>query len=258
VLCWTLGLLALYNVPICRYFITLYWVWYLYHNYVGEVTWCNIFWWFYWSLNSSSRNFFCFFKRAQPLFWTTTPTFLGCWALIAPTFFTCFQQDDRPILLNVVTHVENRHFPIPNGIRRCPNHVTPRCLLSCPTFWKPNGSIIPLVIGCFGGSLTQTRVYFPYSIHSFRYCASTFLLMCRSKGMHLVINLSCHTNISSIIDPPFYNITYSSWLATFYSCPPFMVLMWSYHWQSRYPFALMPLWEWMYSSPQHILGYYCN
>ncbi len=105
-LCRTLGLVALYNVPIYRYFTTLYWVWYLYHSYVGELTWCKIFWWFYRSPNSSSRNFFYFFERVQPLFWTTIPTFLGCWALIAPAFFTCFQQDDRVILLNVVTHVE--------------------------------------------------------------------------------------------------------------------------------------------------------
>jgi hypothetical protein len=152
----------------------------------------------------------------------------------------------------------NRHFPIPNGITRCRNHVTPRCLLSCPTFWKPNGSIIPPVISFFGGSLTQTKVCFPSSRHSFKYCASTFLFMCKSKGMRLVINLSYHTNISFIIDPPFYNITYSFCLATSYSCPPFMVLLWSYHWQSRYRFALMPLWEWVYSSPQHTLGYYYN
>ncbi len=36
----------------------------------------------------------------------TTPTFLGCWALIAPTLVTHFQHDDCSILLNVVVHVE--------------------------------------------------------------------------------------------------------------------------------------------------------
>ncbi len=37
---------------------------------------------------------------------TTTPTFLGCWALIVPTIATSFQQGDYPILLNAVAHVD--------------------------------------------------------------------------------------------------------------------------------------------------------
>jgi hypothetical protein len=36
------------------------------------------------------------------------------------------------------------------------------------------------------------------------------------------------------------------------------MLMWSYHWQSKYPFALVPLWEWMYNNPWHISRYHCN
>jgi hypothetical protein len=36
------------------------------------------------------------------------------------------------------------------------------------------------------------------------------------------------------------SLPYLSWLATFYNCAPFMVLVWSYHWWSRYPFILMP------------------
>jgi len=36
------------------------------------------------------------------------------------------------------------------------------------------------------------------------------------------------------------------------------MLVWSYHWWSRYPFVLVPLWEWIYSSPQHTLGYCYN
>jgi len=34
--------------------------------------------------------------------------------------------------------------------------------------------------------------------------------------------------------------------------------MCSYHWRFTYPFASVPLWEWTYSNPLHILGYYCN
>jgi hypothetical protein len=87
---------------------------------------------------------------------------------------------------------------------------------------------------------------------------SAFLFMCKSKGKCLVISLSYHNNISFIIGPFAYNITYLSWLTTSYNCPPFMVLVWSYHWWSRYPFALMPLWERTYNNPWHISGYYCS
>jgi hypothetical protein len=68
--------------------------------------------------------------------------------------------------------------------------------------------------------------------------------MCKSKGKRLVINLFYHTNISFIISPFSYNIMYPSWLATSYNYAPFMMSMWSYHWQSRYTFASVPLWEW--------------
>jgi len=32
--------------------------------------------------------------------------FLGCWALIVSTFVICFQQDDDPILFDVMAHVK--------------------------------------------------------------------------------------------------------------------------------------------------------
>jgi hypothetical protein len=82
--------------------------------------------------------------------------------------------------------------------------------------------------------------------------------MCGSRGKCLVISSSYHTNISFIINPLSYNTTYLSWLATSYSCSPFMVLVWSYHWKFKYPCVLVPLWEWVYNNPRHILGYYCN
>jgi hypothetical protein len=37
--------------------------------------------------------------------WIIAPTFLGCWALFTLAFVTRFQQDDRPIFLDAVTHV---------------------------------------------------------------------------------------------------------------------------------------------------------
>jgi hypothetical protein len=79
--------------------------------------------------------------------------------------------------------------------------------------------------------------------------------MCGSRDKRLVINLSYHINILFILSPFSYSITYLFWLATSYSCPSFIMLVWLYHWQSRYPFVLVPLWEWVYSNPQHISRY---
>ncbi len=38
--------------------------------------------------------------------WIVAPTFLWCWALIILAFVIYFQQDDHPILLDVVAHVK--------------------------------------------------------------------------------------------------------------------------------------------------------
>jgi hypothetical protein len=105
---------------------------------------------------------------------------------------------------------------------------------------------------------TRAKVCFPFNRRSFGDCASMTLFMCRSKGKHLVISLSYYTNILFIIGPLSYNITCLSWLAKSYNGSPFMVPMWSYHWQSKYPFALVAQWEWTYNSSQHISRYCCN
>jgi hypothetical protein len=123
---------------------------------------------------------------------------------------------------------------------------------------NPNGLILSQVVGFFGGSFTEVGVCFPSNRRSFRDYANMFSFMCGSRGKCLVISLSYHTNISFIISSLFYNTMYPSWLATFYSCTPFMVLVWSYHWQSKYPLALVPLWEWAYNNPWHTSWYYYN
>jgi hypothetical protein len=75
---------------------------------------------------------------------------------------------------------------------------------------------------------------------------------------HLIIILSYHICISFIFSSLHYNIMYSSWLATYYSCLSFTVSMWSYHWWFRYLFVSVPLWEWTYNNPWYMLGYCCN
>jgi hypothetical protein len=178
--------------------------------------------------------------------WIVALTFLGCWALIAHTCHS-FPTRWSPYSFKCSNTCWNQHFPTLNGTMRCSSHVTLRCTFSCPTFWELSGLVLTPIVGFFGELLTWAQVCFLFSRCSFKYCISTSLFMCRSRGKRLVINSSYHTNISFIIGPFSYNITYWSWFATSFSCPPFMVSMWSYHWQSRYPFASMPIWEWMYS-----------
>ncbi len=106
--------------------------------------------------------------------------------------------------------------------------------------------------------LTRGKVCLTFSKCSFIYHANMSPFMCRSKGRRLVINSFYHTYNSFILGPLPYNTMYSSWITTSNNCPFFMVLVWSYHWQSRYPFASVPLWEWVYTNPQYTLKYYCN
>jgi len=106
--------------------------------------------------------------------------------------------------------------------------------------------------------ITQAKVCFISSKCSFRYHVNMPPFMCRSKGSHLVIRSSYQTYISFIFIPLLYNTTHPSWFATFYNCPSFTVLVWSYHWWSGYPYTSMPMWEWTYYRPQYTSRYYCN
>ncbi len=189
---------------------------------------------------------------------TTILTFLGCWALIVHTLLIHFQYDDHPILLNVVAHVETDTSLFQMALQDVQAMCTLGCPLSSPTLWELNGSILSPIVGFFNGSLTQVRVYFTFNRRSFKYYVNMFPLICGSKDKHLVISFSYHTSISFTINLLSYNTMYPSWLVTSYSCPPFTMSMWSYHWQFRYPFALMSMQDWMYSSPWHTLGYCCN
>jgi len=125
-------------------------------------------------------------------------------------------------------------------------------------FWKPNGLVLSLVIDFFGGSFTWVGVYLAFSRCSFKCHANMSLLMCGSKGRHLINNSFYHTYISFILNLLLYNSMYLSWLDTVYGCPPFTMLMWSYHWWSKYPFVLMVLREWEHNNLWYISRYYHN
>jgi hypothetical protein len=152
----------------------------------------------------------------------------------------------------------NRHLFVLGGITRCSSHATLRSLLSCPTLWELSGLVVPLIASFFSGSFTQVGLCFHSNKHSFGYRMNTSLLMCGSRGKCLVTSSSHHTSILLIISSFSYNTTYSSWFATSYNDPPFTMLVWSYHWQSSYPFILVSLCEWMYNNPWHTSGYYYN
>ncbi len=228
----------------------------MYHKYVGKIIWCEIFWWFYWSLNLSLSHSSCFFEWVQPLFYGSNYScILGVLGINYSYIFFSFLTWWLPYSFRCSSTCWDWHFHILDTITRCPSHVTPNCSFWSPILWEPNGLVLSLVASFFGGSLTWTRFCFASSRHSFKYHTNMSSFMCRSKGKCLVINLSYHTKISFIINSFFYNITYPFWLTTFYSFPPFMVSVWWYHWQSKYPFPLVPLQERTYNSPQHILGY---
>jgi hypothetical protein len=113
--------------------------------------------------------------------------------------------------------------------------------------WKVPWQIAYMIKSCFA-----------FRKHSCKFHVNMSPLMCGSRGRRLVINLSYHTYISFIFIPFPYNTTHLVGLATFYNCPSFMMLMWSYHWWSGYPFISMPMWEWTYYRTQYTLRYSCN
>jgi hypothetical protein len=45
------------------------------------------------------------------------PFILGCWAFIALALITLFQQDDHPIFLDAITHVEINTSPFQMALR---------------------------------------------------------------------------------------------------------------------------------------------
>jgi hypothetical protein len=113
----------------------------------------------------------------------------------------------------------NWHFPVPNNTTKDLIPTTPSCLLSSPTLWKPSGSILSPIAGFFGRSPTRAAICLTFYKCSFKFYANMFLLMCRFTSKHVVINSSYHICISFIFGPFPYNITYSSWLATSYNSP---------------------------------------
>jgi len=136
--------------------------------------------------------------------------------------------------------------------------VTSSCSLLGPTLWKLNGLVLSLVTNFFDGLPTWAGICFTINKHLFRYDVNMFLLMWEFRGRHLVISSSYHTCILFIFSPFPHNTMYSSWFATSYNRLSFMVLVWSYHWWSRYPFVSMPLQKWTYNNLRYNSKYCRN
>jgi hypothetical protein len=153
--------------------ITLCWVWYSYHSYIGEGIWCGIFWWFYQVPSLSSNHSSCFFEWARPFFYSS-----NC----CPYIFE---------MLNTNQSCTCHSFPIgrlsyfSRCSSTCSNSITPSCSISNPTLWKLNSLILFLVTSFFKGSFIWIKMYFTFNKHSFKYYANTFSFMCGSKGEHL-------------------------------------------------------------------------
>ncbi len=202
-LCLTPYLFISYRVSNTRHFIALHWIWYSYHNYVGNFIWCRIFWWFYQSPSSSSSHFSCFFRQVRLPFYNSDycPHILGMLGL--DYSYTChlFIARWSPYFSGCNNTCWDWHFPVLDNIRRCQSLFTPSCSFLGFTFWKFIGLILSLVVSFFGGSLTWVGICFTFNRCSFIYYANTYSLMCKSKGKHLVIN-------SSYPSPFLYNTMY--------------------------------------------------
>jgi hypothetical protein len=112
-------LFVLYNVSISKYFVTLHWVRYSYHNYIGKVTWWRIFWWFYQSPNSSPSHSLCFFRWAQPPFYNSD--YYSCIIGMLGTNHSCtyhsFLVRWSPYSSDAIAHVKTNTFPSQMALR---------------------------------------------------------------------------------------------------------------------------------------------
>ncbi len=152
-----------------------------------------------------------FFGRAWPPFYSSNYCLhiLGMLGTDRSCICHSFLARWSPYFFGCNSTCWNWHFPILNGNMRYPNLITLGCPLSSSTFWKPNGSILSLVVGFFWQTAytSMSLLYFSNKC-SFKYHANTSLFMCKSKGKCLVISLSYHTYIWFIFSPFLYNTMY--------------------------------------------------
>jgi len=91
---------------------SLCWIRYSYHSYIGEVTWCGIFWWFCKSFSSLSSQFSYFFRWVWHLFCDLDyyPHMLGLLAIDYSCTFHLFPTRWSPYFL--VDHLHKQEFAL--------------------------------------------------------------------------------------------------------------------------------------------------
>ncbi len=95
--------------------------------------------------------------------------------------------------------------------------------------WKSCGLITSLFISLCEKSHTQEKNYHIFNTCSIERYVSRYLILCMCSYVCLVINLSYHICIYFIFNSLLYNVLYSLWLSTSYTCTFFMLLVWTYH-----------------------------
>jgi len=112
-LCPMTKLFISYYISITRYLATLYQVWCLDHNYVGETIKVKILWHYSEPFASSSDHFSYFFKGVRPSFSSLTcyPHLFRMLGFDCSCINLLFLANDHLILFNVVAHVKTNVYP---------------------------------------------------------------------------------------------------------------------------------------------------
>ncbi len=152
-LCSVAGLFTTYCIFIIRYFVTLHWIWCLYHSYVGEVVRFKIFWHHNGPFGSSSSHYSYFFKGARRSFSGLT----CCLRLFRMLGFDrfcisfSFLAKWSPYFSWCGGTCKDQYLSLLGSITGYLCDVTLSCLITCFAFWKSSGAIISLNIVFFDG-----------------------------------------------------------------------------------------------------------
>jgi len=177
----------MYCVSITRYLLTLYRVWYSYHNYVRKTIRVKILWHHSGPFGSSLGHSSYFFKGLKPSLGGLTYcphlfkmlgfhcscnrfSFLTRWSLY---FFWCYGacRDQYLFLLGCITGYSNI--------------FTWGCLITCFAFQEFSSVILSSNAIFFDRPTTQIGIYFAFGRCSFSFCADMSSLLCRSSSKGL-------------------------------------------------------------------------
>jgi hypothetical protein len=194
------------------YLAVLYWVWCLYHSYVGKVIRVKILWHHNGPFGSSSCRSSCLFKGARP----SLSGLMCCPCLLRMLGFdhsyTIFSFLPRWLF----------YFLWCNGTCKKWYLSLPSCTIGylCNVTWghpithfsfrKFSSVVLSSNVVFFNGPTTWVGTYFASSRCSFRCCVHTSSFLCKFNNRGLVISSSQHPFVLFILHPCFYSIPYLS------------------------------------------------